>query len=262
MAHSFLSPSAYNKWSVCPAAPCLEELSGIPDTSSLYAEYGTRAHDLAARILNAPNRKEALLSTAEDEVMNRGVRCYVEFVFNTVNMYRRAGSEAYLLVEQAVPIDHVTGEAGAQGTADVIIASVTDRGDAYIDVIDLKFGTGEKVEAKDNGQLQIYALGAMRLLSRAFEPGAWAGVSLTIHQPRLSAMPQSTQRTVNGLAAFHSRTKAAAETALALRGREVQAMDMRNPGQKACRWCKIRETCSEAQKARENDILSNFEVLT
>lgn len=51
-------------------------------------------------------------------------------------------------------------------------------------ITDLKYGKGVKVEAKDNSQLMLYALGAYREFSFAFERDI-EDVVMTIAQPRI-----------------------------------------------------------------------------
>lgn len=67
------------------------------------------------------------------------------------------------------------------GTADVIILSKHS-----VRVIDLKFGKGIPVSAKDNPQLRLYALGAYAKFREEFPD--IKEVEYTIHQPRLDSI--------------------------------------------------------------------------
>jgi hypothetical protein len=67
------------------------------------------------------------------------------------------------------------------GTADVVILS-----ERAIRIIDLKFGKGISVNAQDNSQLRLYALGAYSKFKEEF-PNI-KEVSYTIHQPRLDSI--------------------------------------------------------------------------
>lgn len=107
---------------------------------------------------------EKLPALPEHEVvvtqeMVDGVTAYVNYVRNIV-----ATSGGELVVEQAVPIGHVTGEADATGSADAIVLT-----DDHMTVIDLKMGRWV-VKAYDtlpdgrtrmNLQLALYNLGAL-----------------------------------------------------------------------------------------------------
>jgi hypothetical protein len=67
------------------------------------------------------------------------------------------------------------------GTADVVILSKHK-----IRVVDLKFGRGIPVDAKDNTQLRLYALGAYSKFKEEFPE--IKEVEYTIHQPRLDSI--------------------------------------------------------------------------
>jgi hypothetical protein len=102
---------------------------------------------------------------------------------------RRAGlhrhgarqGDGELLVEQSLPIAHITGEEDAEGTGDAVIL----RGDEII-VIDLKFGRGVEVSAIDNPQLMLYGLGALEKFGLL---GDFKRVRMVISQPRITAAP-------------------------------------------------------------------------
>lgn len=107
-----------------------------------------------------------------------------------------------LFVEQSVPIDHITGEMGATGSADVGLVYGTT-----VEVIDLKLGrnrvdafevvveahediiTGAYIpaEIEPNEQIGMYASGFMRKLGDQFE---FRDVILTISQPPIQHMSQ------------------------------------------------------------------------
>lgn len=67
------------------------------------------------------------------------------------------------------------------GTADVVILS-----SHKIRVVDLKFGRGIPVDAKDNTQLRLYALGAYSKFKEEFPE--IKEIEYTIHQPRLDSI--------------------------------------------------------------------------
>ena len=51
-AHAKLSPSSAHRWLRCPAS--IEACRDIKDTSSIHAEEGTAAHELAETVLRNP----------------------------------------------------------------------------------------------------------------------------------------------------------------------------------------------------------------
>src|SRR5699024_2590066 len=62
------------------------------------------------------------------------------------------------------------------GTGDCVIVA-----DDVVHVIDFKYGQGVLVEAEDNPQMMLYALGALNLFDAIYDIDA---VKMTIHQPR------------------------------------------------------------------------------
>jgi hypothetical protein len=111
------------------------------------------------------------------------------------------------MVEQALDLAAITGEAGAQGTADAVIVA-----GSRLHVIDLKYGRGVRVDAERNPQLILYALAALDTLDPL---GEVTDVMLTIHQPRLEHV-SSWEATADELRALLPRIRAAAHRALTL----------------------------------------------
>ena len=225
-AHAELSPSSASRWMACPGSVRLNR--GLPDTSSSFADEGTDAHELAAMCLT-----QGLPASAfEGQTMGRGnvvntemvlaVQDYLDYVRNLVAV---TGGE--LLVEQRLPIDHLTGEDDAHGTSDVVILAEP----LLIDV-DLKYGRGVPVEADNNPQLQIYSHAAMREFSAL---GDFTTVQMVIHQPRLGAVSEWTQ-SAGDLEAFALEVK---QAAIAAADPDAPLV----PGDKQCKFCKARATC-------------------
>lgn len=140
MAHAELSPSSAARWMTCPGSVAL--CRGIEDKGSRYADEGTAAHELAERILKGEDGAALVGGMAENGLpftaeMLVDVRKYTDYVQNLVET-----TGGTLFVEEKLPLDHITGETGARGTADAVVIT-----DDEIIVIDLKFGMGEKVDA-------------------------------------------------------------------------------------------------------------------
>ena len=81
--------------------------------------------------------------------MGKGHTVHAEFAADVQNVvdnvrariqnYENLGYRVEMDLEQDVPIDHITGEKGATGRADVVLRVYTKLGD-FVEVIDAKFG--------------------------------------------------------------------------------------------------------------------------
>ena len=188
MAHSILSPSASHRWLNCPAAPRLE--ATVPDRSTDYAKEGTLAHAICAIKL-----KQYLgLNTTEEQKeiwrlkgyrtkdgksiysgeMEEHTDDYVGYVLGKYEEARQTCKDALLMVETTLDFGDYVPD--SRGTADALIIA-----DGTMHVIDFKYGQGVKVDAEDNSQMMIYALGAY--LAESYEYDI-REVSATIFQPR------------------------------------------------------------------------------
>lgn len=150
------------RWSKCPGSVRLSK--GIESRSSVYAEEGTQAHDIAAHLLSG----KAIVHLPPD--MEAPISEYVDAVRKEVE----SDPDATLLVEHGFDLSQV--HPGAFGTADAIVYLPSKK---LLQVWDFKYGAGIPVEVEDNLQLQYYALGA--LLSTNFK---CATVESIIAQPR------------------------------------------------------------------------------
>jgi hypothetical protein len=244
-AHAELSPSSAVRWMSCPGSVALTR--DLPDTSSGHAEEGTAAHWLAEQSLRNDHPAAQLVGeVAENGVpitadMARDVQTYVDYVRDVVR-----STQGELLIEQRLPIGHLTGEPGAHGTADAVVLA----GDELI-VIDLKFGRGVAVQADDNPQLQIYALAALEEFGIAQD---FQRARLVIHQPRLNTVSEWAQP-VTDLQAFGEEVAEAAE----FTRREAAPLI---PTEKGCRWCKAKATCTGLARKVQDEIGADFDDLT
>jgi hypothetical protein len=140
-----------------------------------------------------------------------------------------------LFVEQRLNIGWLTGEEGAKGTADTVVVIPREE----LIVADLKFGRGVEVSPKQNKQLMIYALGALRKFA---EHGPYKSVRIVISQPRIANPWDEWQTTPDELEAFAREVQAASHGVKAARicwtsdtgGFESKYL---NPSDKACKWC-------------------------
>ena len=235
-AHAKLSPSGAHRWMRCPGRIILE--AEYPDSSSAFAAEGTCAHDLAASVLTDP---EFVIPVGETKTVDgysiKVTQDMADYVMDYCKLVWERAEGKKLLVEQRVPIGHLTSEEGATGTSDVIII---DYEQEAIEVIDLKYGMGVRVDAEDNEQMQMYALGALYEHSLISD---FSWVSMVIHQPRL-----------NHVSEWHISTaqlEAFGENAKGLAGIVAEAASIAEfglesyllPGDKQCRFCKAKATC-------------------
>ena len=238
--HSLFAPSKAHRWLHCAASLALEE--GIPDTSSIHAEEGTYAHAVAASVLDP-----MLVPPESDprfELDPVAMNSYVDAV-------RRAhGEQGILLVEQRIPFGTVVGvpeDIGEQsGTADAIVYRPDLR---ELQVHDLKWGRGVRVEAAHNPQLLLYAVGAIYQYDVL---GNIETVRVAIHQPRLDHYDEHVLH-VNEIEAFIVQTRQAVQRALQFRADMQQGIqrleaDWYAPGEDTCRWCKAKTTCPALRK--------------
>lgn len=165
-AHSKIGASSMKRWAACPGSVKLSE--GIESRSSVFAEEGTKAHELGEKWLLEGER--AFAAYTVDMVEN--VAVYVDAVCDRVNANPDANK---LLVEQRFHLHELHSD--LFGTSDAI---VWQPGIERLSVIDLKYGAGVPVEVEDNPQLQYYALGAL-LANKQWKPRE---VEVVIVQPR------------------------------------------------------------------------------
>jgi hypothetical protein len=247
MAHAKLSPSGAHRWMACPGSVGLE--AAFPDQSSAYAAEGTLAHMLASEHLDGsglhPSQRIGEVHEVDGYTFTVDA-AMADYVDNYCRLVREYADGGLLLVEQRVPIEHVTGETGATGTSDAIIVDTTKR---TLYVVDLKYGMGVKVDAGDNPQLMMYALGAMEQCDQL---GEFDQVCMVIHQPRLNHVSEHWIY-VGDLWAFKRRAAEAAELT-----RQPDAPLV--PGEKQCRFCKAKATCP-ALRAEVTEVVSGSATL-
>ena len=247
MAHAKLSPSGAHRWMACPASVVLE--ADYPDTSSSFAREGSAAHELAAMVLeneepNAQAYVERMVEFQDNgELVHwRVTQDMADYVNDYVNLVRELAQGKTLLVERKVPIGHLTGEDGATGTSDVVIVDTTN---GNLTVVDLKYGMGVRVDALENPQLMMYALGALEEYGLL---GDFETVSMYIHMPRLNYVSEY-HITVQELLDFGYDVGAAAKQVRLAQsldfsnGMEELTMGFFTPGEKQCRFCKAKATC-------------------
>lgn len=230
--HATLSASGAHGWMRCYGKLALEK--GYGDKSSSFADEGTAAHELASWCLESGQDASAYagrIITVEktgrqfevDEDMVENVQRYVDIV-------RGLGGD--LMVEQRVDFSSWIGVPDSFGTSDAIV--VLDR---ELVVCDLKYGRGVQVDAEENEQLQLYALGSYSLASLAYDIDT---VRMMIVQPRLNHVSEWAV-SVDHLKDFAARAAIAARHAI--HQFDGKAEPKLTPGEKQCRFCRAKATC-------------------
>lgn len=240
--HAVLSPSKAARWIHCPGSAAL--CDGIPDTSSAFADEGTAAHAVAAARLQGVPGPAAADKEASDYI---AVYC---------TAVRNAAFGKTLLVEQRLDLERWTTEQGGKGTADAIIIDPAARA---IEVWDLKFGKGVMVDAQENEQLMLYALGALDIVELLY--GEVQTIKLVICQPRRDHLSDWTISRED-LLKFGEKAKLQGKLALYLAASKPENMTpYLHPSEKACRWCVARAACPAIEKAVIAEVFDSFEVL-
>lgn len=250
--HALLSASGAAKWLSCPPSARLEEK--FPNESSEYAREGTVAHALAeisARYnLNDISKKEfnaqkkKLLATEDgkkfyNEEMQEHAKDYAELIYGKLQEAKERSKDAFAELE--VKVDFSKWVPEGFGTGDCVIVA-----DDWLEIVDLKYGKGHRVEAVGNPQMRLYALGAIEYYGTLYDI---KNVRMTIYQPRLSGVQSSDEITVEELLEWAENT-VKPTAALAFNGEGEFA-----PSEEACKFCRAKETC----KARYEKNLALFD---
>lgn len=222
--HAVLSASSSKQWLNCPPSARINEK--LPDKPSAYAEEGTRAHSLAETMLkNFLDGKTFTVKPEDvDGEMWEAVCLYADICIEKINEARKASPDAEIHVEERLDFSPWVPE--GFGTGDMVIVS-----DNFIEVVDLKFGKGVPVSAKDNSQMRLYALGLFAAYGMLYGADK---VRMTIVQPRLGSV-STDEMTVEELLAWGRKIKPIAQTAFKGEGERCAG--------EHCKFCKAAPTC-------------------
>lgn len=241
--HAKLSASSAHRWLNCPPSVKLSE--NFPSKTSSYAEAGRIAHAIAelkarkfflepmgVREYNA-RLKPLQESPHYDKGMDHSTDIYLECLKVTAMSFEKP---PFVALETRVEFSDYVPE--GFGTADCVMIG----GDTIV-IIDYKNGAGVPVEAEENPQMMLYALGAMHVYAPIFGDTI-KNVRLIIVQPNTDGV-KSWDTTVQTLKKWGvSTVKPTAEKAFTGAG-DFCAGEW-------CRFCPAKAQCS----ARARQMLS------
>ena len=172
--HAVLSASGAHRWLNCLPSARLE-LEFVNNESSAAAE-GTAAHALCEHKLNKAlhMRSKRPVSVYNSDEMEEHSDAYVEFVMEQLELAKQSCTDPLILIEQRLDFSCYVPQ--GFGTGDCIIIA-----DKKLHIIDFKYGMGVLVDAVDNPQMKLYALGALEIYDSLYDIEE---VSMTIFQPR------------------------------------------------------------------------------
>ena len=172
--HAVLSASSSHRWLNCTPSARLE--LEFENTSSEAAKEGTAAHALCEHKLKKALRKRSKrpVSDYDSDEMEDCTDAYVDFVMEQVTKAKAICKDPIVLIEQHLDFSCYVPD--GFGTGDCIIIS-----DEMLHIIDFKYGMGILVEAENNPQMKLYALGALNIYDALYDI---KDVAMIIFQPR------------------------------------------------------------------------------
>lgn len=183
-AHAKLSASGSKRWLACPPSASLEDK--IEDEDSEFAKEGTAAHEYAEILLrielggnDGADIEEAVSFEKSNPYFNAEMvdhcKTYVDLVLERYHAALAIDKSAQISIEERLDFSAWVPEGFGTGDTTIIC-------NEYIEVIDLKYGKGVKVEALDNSQMRMYGLGALDAYQDYYD---FKEIRMTIVQPRL-----------------------------------------------------------------------------
>lgn len=233
-AHALLSPSGASRWIACPRSARLEQQ--FPDRAGQAAAEGTLAHELAELMIGfklgrvkKPAYTKALKTIQSNELYSVEMLNYMDeysaYVLEEFHNVQAHTPDADIFLETRLDMTDYVPE--GFGTGDVCIVA-----DHVLNFIDLKYGKGVPVDATENKQMMLYALGLIKEYAHLYDAHT---VRMTIYQPRLDSI-STWQIAVEDLLDWAETVlKPAAQLAFEGKGEF-------SPG-KHCQFCKAKAVC-------------------
>lgn len=229
-AHALLSASSAHRWLHCTAAPRLE--AKFPDTTSEYAVEGSLAHAICElKLLKYCTAMSQRTYSAQLNKMKKNPLYQTEmdgYTDDYINRIKQIAlsydSVPHIVAERKVSLEKYVPQ--GFGTADCILIHGTD-----LHIFDFKYGKGVVVDAVDNPQMRLYALGALDAYRLIYHIET---VHMHIVQPRISNYSDEDIK-VDDLDAWGQKVAARAAVAFGNTGTF-------NPGE-WCKFCRAKAQC-------------------
>lgn len=172
--HAILSASSSHRWLNCNPSARLEQEFADRETDA--AAEGTAAHALCEHKLRRAlkMRSKKPITPYDCDEMDAYTDAYVEFVMEALAEAKQECKDPLVLIEQKLDFSCYVPD--GYGTGDCLIVA-----DKLLHIIDFKYGQGVLVDAEQNPQMMLYALGALRLFDSLYDI---TEVSMSIFQPR------------------------------------------------------------------------------
>ena len=172
--HAKLSASSAHRWMNCNPSANLER--EFADRTSEAAAEGSAAHALCEHKLRKALKMRSTrpVSKYNSDEMEMYTDSYVEFVLEQIEVAKQHCADPFVLIEQQLDFSCYVPD--GFGTGDCLIVA-----DKLLHIIDFKYGLGVLVEAEENPQMMLYALGALRLFDALYDIDT---ISMSIFQPR------------------------------------------------------------------------------
>lgn len=236
--HAVCSASASKMWINCPPSARLQLL--YPEETSIYAEEGSFVHELCEykvkkhlhRRMTRPQSEEF-----ESEEAENNSDIYLETIESFEEQMKADHGSCMVLVEERLDFSNIVPQ--GFGTGDCVLVSPGE-----LHICDYKNGKGVFVDAHENSQMQLYALGAVRAYDFIYD---FKTVSMTIIQPRLENISTYTI-SKDELIAWGEKIKPIARMAYEGKG-EQKCGDW-------CRFCKAKAQC-QARKEEALKLLND-----
>lgn len=249
-SHALLSASGADRWLNCMPSARLEEQ--FDEVDSEFSIEGTQAHEICeleigyflgtVSAAHYQERVSAIGAAIFDEIAET-CQSYITYIIDRVSVLDTY-EHTKLEVEKQVDFGHIVPD--GFGTCDAVIYH-----NSYLEIIDFKYGVGVKVDAEDNSQLKLYALGMLYEMAN-FGYDLPDTVKLVIIQPRIGNISEYNIPTVQ---LYRWAAEEVTPTALkAFKGEGSQIVG------KWCQFCKAKPKCAALHNSANSlEVLPNAE---